>query len=256
MTISNIEALLAKLAEFATPSLEIPVEKRALSIPLDAIIEPNISMGIFLQEAFNIYMYALADKEALCSKGLDEKLLEELPRRIDFAREMEARWYVFRYSETPSAKELKRVLAIVDESRKELLAAMEFAFYGDSLAGMVTQIKKGDGTADYAQDLSDIAFLARKNIQKLKDAGCDLIHLDRIDEYSHTYGELVAKCIVEEGESPFVCRDRDMAYTFLFVALEAVRRAARHAFWNDKKRLRGYASEYFRKSSRKKKGKD
>ncbi len=59
---------------------------------------------------------------------------------------------------------------------------------------------------------------------------------------------------VEEEDSTFVCRDRDMAYTFLFVALEAVRRAARHAFWNDKKRLRGYASEYFRKSSRKKKG--
>lgn len=254
MAITNTEALLAKLSDFATPSLEIPVEKRALSIPHDSIIEPNISMGIFLQEAFNIYMYALADKEALCGKGLDEKLLEELPRRIDFAREMEARWYVFRYSETPSAKELKRVLAIVDESRKELLAAMEYAFFGDDLAKMVTHIKKGDGTADYAQDLCSIAMLAERNIQKLKDAGCNLIHLDRLNEYSHKYDELVAKCAVEEEDGPFVCRDRDMAYTFLFVALEAVRRAARHAFWNDKKRLRGYASEYFRKSSRKKMG--
>lgn len=31
-----------------------------------------------------------------------------------------------------------------------------------------------------------------------------------------------------------------MAYTFLVVVLEAVRRAAHHAFWNEKKRLRGY----------------
>lgn len=38
-----------------------------------------------------------------------------------------------------------------------------------------------------------------------------------------------------------------MAYTFLVIELEAVRRATHHAFWNDKKRLRGYTSEMFSK---------
>jgi hypothetical protein len=212
-------------------------------------------MGIFLQEAYNIYMYALADRDALCAKGLDEKLLQELPRRIDFAREMEGRWYVSRYSEVPSAKELEKVYTIVDESRKELLAAMEYALFGEDIAKMVIYIKKGDGTADYIQDLSDIALLAERNIQLLKDAGCNLLYLDRLNEYRYKYAELVARCTVEEDEKPLVQRDRDMAYTFLVVALEAVRRAAHYAFWNDKKRLRGYASEYFRKSTRKQSGK-
>lgn len=248
---NNSEAILASLTEFAAPSVDIPLETRARSIPQDKILEPNVSMGIYLQEAFNTYMYALADKEALCSKGLDEKLLDELPQRIDFARRMEARWYVFRYSEVPSAKELKRVHAIVDEARKELLAAMEFAFFGDDLTRAVTYVKKGEGTADYVQDLSDIAVLASRNLQKLKDAGCNMKHLDNLNEYNRKYEKLSAQCIVEERDKPFIRSDRDQAYTFLFVALEALRRAARHAFWNDKKHLRGYASEYFRKSTRK-----
>jgi hypothetical protein len=44
-------------------------------------------------------------------------------------------------------------------------------------------------------------------------------------------------------------KNRDRAYTFLAVAVETVRRSAHYALWNDKKRLRGYASEYFRKST-------
>ena len=254
MTIrKNNTSILTELVEFASPSGDISVAERVRSIPSDKIIAPNISMGIFLQEAYNIYLYACADREALCLKGLDEKVLDELPGRIDFARETEARWYVVRYSEVPSAKEFAKVQAIVDESRKALLAAMEYAFFGEDLAKAVIHIKKGDGPADYIQDLNDIIFLARKNLQKLLDTGCDMSHLDRLKEYSGPYAELVAQCTVEEQDRSHIRMDRDRAYTFLVVALEAVRRAARHAFWNDKKRLRGYASEYFRKSSRKKK---
>jgi hypothetical protein len=40
-------------------------------------------------------------------------------------------------------------------------------------------------------------------------------------------------------------KKRNQAYTFLLVAIEEVRRCARHAFWDDKKHLRGYLSEYF-----------
>jgi hypothetical protein len=45
---------------------------------------------------------------------------------------------------------------------------------------------------------------------------------------------------------------RDRAYAFCAAALEALRRCAQYALWDNKERLKGYTSEYFRKSARKK----
>jgi hypothetical protein len=235
--------------EYAQPSLDTPLETRIRSI--ENALKPNIAIGIYLQEAFNLYIYALSDKEVLCSKGLDVKLLEELPRRIDCAREMEAQWYAKRYLESPVEKECKRVRAIVDRSRKELLAGMEYAFHGDSWAGAVDNVEKGEGESDYTLDLWDIVTIAEKNIEVLTAAGCDMNHLNILKEQRRIYADLVAQCTLEQ-EDTSVHDLRDKAYTFVFAAVEAIRRAAKHAFWDDKKHLKGYASEYFRKSSRKK----
>jgi hypothetical protein len=243
------KAIILKLKEYALPSTDTPLETRIRSI--ENALNPNIAIGIYLQEAFNIYIYALADKEALCSKGLDMRILEELPRRIDFAREMEARWYSVRYLESPAEKELKRVRAIVDKSRNALLAAMEYAFHGDSWAGAVDHVKKGDGEADYTQDLWDIVHIVESNAEVLTAACCDMKHLDILIEQRKIYADLVAQCTLEQEDTS--AHDlRDKAYTFVFAAVEEIRRAAKHAFWEDKKHLKGYAIEYFRKSSRKK----
>ena len=252
MTIKDKQAaVLLKLEKYALPVGDETIESRAESIPYDLIINPNISVGIYLQEAFNLNFYAQPDKENLSSKGLDWRLVEELPRRIDFVREREARWYSTRYSETASQKELERIFKLIDKSRKEVLATMEFAFFGDSLARAVKYIEKGDGAADYAQDLSDIVTLAEEHMSQLIAVGCETHHIDVLKENRFAYSDLVAECDVDEELKPSVRVDRDRAYTFLVVAVETIRRAAHHAFWNDKKRLRGYACEYFRKSTRK-----
>jgi hypothetical protein len=41
--------------------------------------------------------------------------------------------------------------------------------------------------------------------------------------------------------------NRNCAYTFTLVAIEEIRRCAHHVFWNDKKHLKGYLSDYFRR---------
>jgi hypothetical protein len=45
---------------------------------------------------------------------------------------------------------------------------------------------------------------------------------------------------------------RQRAYILCAAGLEALRRCARYALWDNKARLKGYTSEYFRKSARKK----
>jgi hypothetical protein len=85
---TNTVTILQKLAKYAVPSVEETIEFSVKSIPHDIILKPNIAIGIYLQEAYNLYFYAQADKENLCSKGLDWQLVEELPKRIEFLRLM------------------------------------------------------------------------------------------------------------------------------------------------------------------------
>jgi hypothetical protein len=248
--LNRSKSLHTKLAVYAVPSDAVTINNRVDSIPHDLILKPNISIGIYLQEAFNLYYYMQADKEELCSKGLDWRLVEELPRRIDFLRESEAKWYSIRYSDTPSARELKKLHAIVDESRKELLVSMKYAFFEDPLIQVVKYIERGNTDADYTQDLWGIAELAERHIKELQAIGCDCHHIEVLKENREIYADLQAACNMDEINKPKVLKFRDKAYTFLSVAVEAIRRSAHYALWNDKKRLRGYASEYFRKSTR------
>lgn len=53
----STEAILNKLAEYATPSDEMTIESRVQSIPYDLTLKPIIAIGIYLQEAFNLYYY-------------------------------------------------------------------------------------------------------------------------------------------------------------------------------------------------------
>jgi hypothetical protein len=51
---------------------------------------------------------------------------------------------------------------------------------------------------------------------------------------------------VDDGIS---IRKRNRAYVFCAAGLEALRRCAYYALWDNKERLKGYSSEYFRKSA-------
>jgi hypothetical protein len=244
--------ILQKLAKYAVPSEEESIECRVKSIPHDIILKPNIAIGIYLQEAYNLYYYAQADKENLCSKGLDWRLMDELPQRIEFLRLCEARWYSIRYSETPSAKEFQRLHSIIDKARKELLVTMLYAFTIDSQVNIIKRIEQGKEPSEYMQSLCDIVKIADSHMTELQAVGCDLSHVEVLREHQLRYMDLFAMCTLDEEDKAEALHERDRAYTFLVVAIEAIRRTAHLAFWNDKKRLRGYASEYFRKSTRKK----
>lgn len=230
---------------------EVPIKDRIDSIPCEKILEPNISIAVYLQEAYNIYLYAQADKKMLCSRGLDWAVVEELPRRIDYLREAEGRCYVVRYSETPSEKACRELFAKTDEARRQLLVDLEYAAGIDGEQALVRNIKHGNSKADYIQDLSDMRVAAEARRDRLDEIGADPKLVEIIGNAVKPLSVLVAQCEVERSSAKRVTRDRDKAYTFLVVAVEAIRRAAHLAFWNDRKRLRGYASEYFRKSTRK-----
>jgi hypothetical protein len=129
---------------------------------------------------------------------------------------------------------------------------MLYAFTENPQLKFIKRIEKGNEQSEYIQGLNDIVAFADLHKKELQAVGCHMSHIEVLREHQNRYKELFAICTVEERNKVDAIHGRDRAYTFLVVAIEAIRRRAHLAFWNDKKRLRGYASEYFRKSTRKK----
>ena len=58
----------------------------------------NIPIPVYIQEAENLYVWALDDKDALTRAGLSWEPVEDLPVRIGALKEAEAVWNAIRIS--------------------------------------------------------------------------------------------------------------------------------------------------------------
>jgi hypothetical protein len=241
---------LQELAEFKAPVRAGTLADRVAKIPAQDSIEPDIPIGIFLQEAYNLYRFCRNDRELLIQKGLDWAIVEELPMRVEFLREVEVGWWMARYSVTPVRTEFERWLAISHNVKKELLHDMEYAFADNhNLMQLLARIKKSGGHDTLDQDLSTLLLMAEQNAVRLQEKGSDPKLVKDLEECGRNFSPLLIKFKVEEIEINAQQTARNRAYLFCAVAVEAIRECARHVFWNDKRHLRGYLSEYFRRRS-------
>ena len=65
----------------------------------DQIVFPNMPIGVFLQESFNIYNFIQDDKELFIKKGFNWGIMEEFPERMNYLRQKEAELWKEKYGE-------------------------------------------------------------------------------------------------------------------------------------------------------------
>jgi hypothetical protein len=98
---------------------------------------------------------------------------------------------------------------------------------------------------------TDIAVLGRENPEPLTAIGFDLTQLDlaatRADELANLLAEANADK-ADPNESKII---RDKAYTHMKALVDEIREAGKYVFRNNKNRLKGYSSDYWRKLHRK-----
>jgi hypothetical protein len=251
MSKSNEQELnLHKLDEFKAPVRIGTLAERVKEISAKDIIEPNIPIGVFLQEAYNIFRFCRNDRELLIRKGLDWAIVEELPQRIEFLREAEAEWWQARFGVTPVRQEYEHWLEIATTVKKDLIHDMEYAFADSTnLLQLVATLKKGSSEEELDRDLSTLLRCAQENAPRLLAKGSDPKLVKDLEECGQKFSPLLIKFRLEEIETDSKQTDRNRAYLFCAVAVEAIRDCARYALRNDRKRLRGYLSEYFRRRS-------
>ena len=236
-------------AELLLPTPEkTPLETRIEQIPESIMLTPNIPIGIFLQEAYNIYHFMQDDREQLIETGLNWTLAEELPLRIICCREAEARLWSIRYGDSPKKKTYKRLQALTEETINELLRGLTFLSHHDEY--LVNQIKIIRKTGDDTFVCSHLNVLMETYRQPLSAIGVPERTFSDLITCSNELPHARAEYNHERSSSTYLTT-RNKAYTFTVAAVDEIRRHAHFALSNDKKRLRGYASQYFRKSSRK-----
>lgn len=226
---------------------------QAQTISPKEIIKPNMPIGIFCQEAYDTYYLAQGDKELLCGRGIDWSIVDDIPARIGYLHDQEARLNSLPYSETPLKREYTELAATAKATMRDLFETLTYASGEDKeIIKAIRAIKRGKTDSDF---LSDV-YKARALLDEQKHI------LDKTKWYDHFRISLdtcasrivivYAELQLESGEESGAVSDRNRAYTHLFRAVDELRRCARVALANNPRRLRGYTSDYFRKKTKKK----
>jgi hypothetical protein len=215
---------------------------------------PAMPVEVFAKEAEYLAKWAQDDKEALTGRGLDWNLVTDMPARIGALREADSRWYNLRFSQAEAAKAWNEESDEGYDFRDILVHEFRHAYREDpALLTKVSGIADGNGHADMIQDLNDLAVLGKANIEPLQATNFDTAELDRAAHLSDVLGDLLASAEVDRETNNVTRIIRDQAYTYLKQAVDEVRTVGQFVFWRDEQRLKGYASNYFRKRNGKSK---
>lgn len=218
-----------------------------LAITGEQIKKPNMPVKIFLQEAENLFHWALQDQVALSAARLDWSLVEDLPQLAGALREAESLWAQDRHEREDVLRQWDAESAQAYALRDHLLRAMSFAYrHDDVLMRRVAEIRAGNGHADMIQDLNDIALLGRQHSAPLQNIDFDLAQLQQAADTSDRMADLLAQVNGERSADNKARVVRDQAFTLLKHAVDEIRACGQYVFWDNAARRDGYFSAYLR----------
>ena len=216
------------------------------AIPAADVKQPNLPIDVFLQEAEDLVVWAVDDKEALEAKGLVwTATVEDIPARAGALRYAQAVWMKERYSQEEAIRQWKEQSPQAYQFRDDLLADFRFAYRKNpELISRVRAIAEGRGDADMIQDLSDISVLGKANPTPLEAINYDMTVLDQAETMSGDLADVLALANGSRMESSKAKETRDKAYTHLKETVDEVRDFGKYVFRKEPQRYQGYISRY------------
>ncbi|TAJ12143.1 hypothetical protein DMA11_13880 [Marinilabiliaceae bacterium JC017] len=229
---ANKDDYLAKKAEAEALANE---EVKTLYMPI----------GIFTQEAEDLYHWALKDKVELTAAGLPEAMLEAIPVLCGATREAQSIWAEDLKTRQAAEQEWAEKSPEAFDFKDQLVHGFRYAYRNNPvILTNVATIAEGESSADMIQDLNDLAVLGRKNPEPLLAIGVDDAQLEQAAVLSDQMADLRARANGEKFDANQNKVIRDKMYTLLKRAVDEVRDCGKYVFWRDKDRLKGYVSRY------------
>jgi len=220
-----------------------------LSMPAEVISAPNLPMAVAIQEANDLLTHIssppIGDK--LLSVGLPPTHADSLARAVRAAKEAQSEWVLVR-DRTKSERQREREQA-AHRLRLDLLAAARWNLRGDRVAlGTLSAIAQGEGVADLAQDLNDLAVLLEQRASRFDPDHSFDVQRAVADARAHAR-ELSAGTSEERLQTEqATAKDlRDRAFSYLDQLVDEIREAGRYAFRRDPQALKPFHSRYLKR---------
>ena len=222
------------------------------AIPDDQIKPPNsIPVGIYNQEAEELYKWCQDDKDELTVKGLDWTLVEDLPVRCGALREASTNWS----REWRTREEAEKLWLMESPKGYDLRNQIAHHFYyafqdSPSLISKVNSYLEGSTHAEMIQCLNDLSGLGKANQELLTNIGFDLTMLDLAAQKSDELASIYAEATRDRKDFSELKKIRDQAFTHVKEAVDKIRKCGQYVFWRNPSRVKGYRSDYLRRLSR------
>ena len=208
---------------------------------------PYIPVGIYLQEAEDLYHWSKEDQAQLLTTGLQKSVINDLPSLAGACREAQSIWMKDLQTKEEAEEKWSNESPKMFDFRDQLLHSFRYAFReNQDLLARVNDIAEGYGNADMVQDLNDLAILGKANVELLKAIGFDIKLLDVAANKSDNMADLLGRANgdrLSENETKVM---RDRMYTLLKQSVDMIRDCGKYVFWRDEERLKGYSSKYQR----------
>jgi len=214
------------------------------------IAVPMMPIHTFVQEAENLDTWMQPDLPRLAAVGIGDDVLLGLQARIGALREAQSTWRARRHSKDEAQAAYDENSAAAFEALEDTIHHVRFAFRRrPDLLSRIPNLAEIATDTQRFQAMNDLAVLGREHHDLLETAGFELSRLEELAAFSDDVANLLS--LAEEarraGSGAKAVRDR--AYTFLKMAVDEIREAARFLFRRNPERLDGYRSEYVRRKN-------
>ena len=218
------------------------------SLSSDQIKVPTQPVDVYIQEAENLLKWCTPDKDTLLAKGLNSYYFDAMPFALSICRNAQATWAAEQKIKSDAAKAWQEQAPAAFVHRNQLLADFRYAFRNDpDLLKSVALIAEGSSNADMIQDLADLAALGDKNPTLLAAINFPNRSLGYAATLSTSLAVVLAEANGDKNSENATLILRNKAYSHLKTAVDEIKACGKYAFRDDKSRLKGYKSAFWRK---------
>ena len=249
------------ILQTAESATDVDLNRAEYDAMLPSIMETEAN-GVIIRSGFPSIL--TGEAETLCNQArLDIDTLVKAGLPVDAVDRLSSAAGALRYAQAMLEKHAEERVGWKFESpaaftlHGTILHHFLFAYRNDrEKIGKVRAIVKGATNYDKIQQLQTLAVFGRENRAELEAVGFDFSLLDKAGYFSARLGDLLGehKMVTKQVSEARMIRDK--AYVYLRQLMKLVREFGKYVFYQDKKRMSGYTSEYYRKMNKRYKKED
>ncbi|HEX2958679.1 MAG TPA: hypothetical protein VHO70_17725 [Chitinispirillaceae bacterium] len=213
------------------------MKEKIVSFPSAQARAPSMPLRHFLQLSEILLELTRQHKEALTRAKFKYSLLEGIPELIGALRHLMSAWTDVQFDKPETQLIWKTKQAEGEKARFELLAALRLIFHDDeAMLAKIKAINEGGSNSDSIQDLSDIVYIVRENLQILLDETELTVEMvDNAAALATELGQIYARAVVDRSKSNELLQFRNNTYTMIEDVMEEIERRGFYAYRDDSK---------------------